>query len=494
MKPLLFCILDGVGIKNDNIGNALNKAHMPNYDFLFKNYPNSILEASEGAVGLPKGQMGNSEVGHVTIGTGRVVRQPLDIISDSLKDGSFKEKKEFCNLINHVKENNSKLHICGLLSDGGVHSSIDHLMGIIDILKDFDIRVYYHIFTDGRDTKPYESLKFIHKLQDKIKMTGVGAISTIGGRYFGMDRDNRWNRVKKAYDEMTNVTEIKDIDITILESYKNNITDEFIVPFSNYNGIVEDNDGILVFNFRPDRLRELFGAFTDSKFTGFERKLLSNLKVVTMMPVDKSVICTNIFKHEKNSNYLGEVFEKNGLKQLRIAETEKYAHVTYFFDGENKRKLEGCDQILIPSKKVATYDLEPQMSAYEITEKLLKIIKNYDIIILNFAGGDMVGHTGNFDATVKSLEVIDECIGKIYDEIKKLDGVMIVTADHGNCDEMIDNDGNAITSHSLSKVPFIVTKDNIELSDGRLSDVAPTILDILNIEVPPEMTGHSLIR
>lgn len=494
MKPLLLCILDGVGIKNEKKGNALSKANTPNLDYLLKKYPNAVLEASETAVGLPKGQMGNSEVGHVTIGSGRVIKQPLNVISDSLKDKTFKNSKEFNELINHVKNRNSKLHICGLLSNGGVHSEEKHLLGIIDILKDYNIQVYYHIFTDGRDTKPYESLKFIHKLQDKIKKTKVGKISTISGRYYSMDRDNRWDRIKKVYDEMTTITETKDIDITILNSYKNNITDEFIVPFSNCNAIIENGDGILVFNFRPDRLRELFTAFTDPNFTGFKRKLIKDLKVVTMMPVDKSVKCTNIFKHQKITNYLGEVFEKNKLKQLRIAETEKYAHVTYFFDGENKRKLNNCDQILIPSKKVPTYDLAPEMSTYEITEKLLKIIKNYDIIILNFASGDMVGHTGNFKATIKALEVIDECIGKIYKEISRLNGVMIITADHGNCDEMIDKDGKIITSHSLSEVPFIITKDNINLKNGNLSDIAPTILEILKIDIPKEMTGHSLIR
>ena len=494
MKPLLLCILDGVGLKKQKIGNALNKASTPNLDYLTKKYPNTTLKASENAVGLPKGQMGNSEVGHVTIGSGRVIKQPLEVISDSLKDETFKKNKEFCELINHVKKRESKLHICGLLSDGGVHSSEDHLLKIIDILKEYNIKVYYHIFTDGRDTKPYDSLKFIHKLQNKIKETKVGAISTISGRYYSMDRDNRWNRIKKTYDEMTTITDVKDIDITILESYKNNITDEFIVPFSSCNAIVEKGDGILVFNFRPDRLRELFAAFTDPNFKGFERKLIKNLKLVTMMPVDKSVKCTNIFKHQKITNYLGEIFEKKGLKQLRIAETEKYAHVTYFFDGENKRKLNNCDQILIPSKKVPTYDLAPEMSTYEITDKLLKIMKKYDIIILNFASGDMVGHTGNFEATVKAIEIIDKCIGKIYNEISKLGGVMIITADHGNCDEMIDKEGKIITSHSLSEVPFIITKNNINLTNGSLSDIAPTILNILNIEVPKEMTGHSLIR
>lgn len=494
MKPLLLCILDGVGIKNGKSGNALNVAKMPHFDFLLKNYPNSKLLASEGAVGLPSGQMGNSEVGHINIGTGRSIRQPLDIISDALKDGSFEGNTAFLNLIKHVQENNSKLHVCGLLSDGGVHSSIFHLFGIIDILKKYDIEIFYHIFTDGRDTSPYESLKFIHSLQDKVMECGCGKIATVSGRYYAMDRDNRWDRIKKAYDEMTSITKKENIDDKITDFYKSGITDEFIEPFSVCDGIIQDNDGILVFNFRPDRLRELFSAFSNPDFDGFERKFIKNLKVVTMMPVDKSVICENVFKHEKVKNYLGEIFEREGFRQLRIAETEKYAHVTYFFDGENNRKLSRCDHILIPSKKVMTYDLTPEMSSYEITEKLLKIMKNYDIIILNFAGGDMVGHTGNFEATVKALEVIDECIFRLYEKVCDLGGCMIVTADHGNCDDMIDKDGNVKTSHSLSKVPFIITKKGFTLADGKLSDIAPTILELLNLEIPSEMTGNSLIR
>ena len=494
MKPLLLCILDGVGIRKEKHGNALSKAYTPNIDKLLKIYPNCLLQASEEYVGLPKKQMGNSEVGHINIGTGRMVKQPLEIINESIKNSSLEKNKELESLINHVKKNNSSLHICGLLSDGGIHSHIDHLFGIIDVLKDKDLTVYYHIFTDGRDTKPEESLKYIHKLEEKIKNTKLGKISTISGRYYSMDRDNRWDRIKKTYDEMTSITPIYEIDKKIKESYQKKITDEFIVPFTSFNGIVQDTDGMLVFNFRPDRLRELLSAFTDPKFEGFDRKQIKNLKLVTMMPVDKHVVCTNLFKHPQVDNYLGKIFEKQGFKQLRIAETEKYAHVTYFFDGENKEKLKGCTQILIPSKKIPTYDLYPSMSAYEITDKLLEIMGNYDIIILNFAGGDMVGHTGNFSATIKALETIDECIGKIYDKIIDLNGLMIITADHGNCDKMLDDNENIITSHSLSKVPFIITKKGLKLKEGKLSDIAPTILTLLNIKKPQEMTGESLIE
>ena len=494
MKPLLLCILDGVGIKNNKKGNALNIAKTPVLDELTKKYPNSKLNASENYVGLPNGQMGNSEVGHINIGTGRKVKQPIDIINEEINNNTLKDNEKLNKIIKHVQDNNSTLHICGLLSDGGIHSHINHLLSLIDILKDKNIKVYYHIFTDGRDTKPAESLKYIKILKEKIKETNLGQIATISGRYYAMDRDNRWERIKKTYTEMTEITKECNIEETIKKSYEEGITDEFILPFTVNNKPIEDNDGILVYNFRPDRLRELFTALTNKEFKEFETKKYNNIYLVTMFPVDKNVVCENLFKHPKVDNYLGKIFEKENLKQLRIAETEKYAHVTYFFDGENKEKIKNCDQILIPSKKVATYDLEPEMSAKEITQKLLDIIENYDIIILNFANGDMVGHTGNLKATVKALEVVDECIGQIYKKIKDLNGTMIITADHGNCDKMLDEEGNIITSHSLSKVPLIITNKNIKLKDGKLSDIAPTILKLLNIEIPKEMTGEILIK
>ena len=491
MKPLILCILDGVGLKDNNKGNALNIAKTPNLDKLFKNYPNSKLNASENYVGLPTGQMGNSEVGHINIGTGRKVKQAIDIINEEIKNDKLKDNIILNKLIKHVQNNKSTLHICGLLSDGGIHSHINHLLALIDILKDKKITVYYHIFTDGRDTKPNESLKYI---ENKIKETNLGSIATISGRYYAMDRDNRWDRIQKTYKEMTEITKEYNIENKINKSYEEGITDEFIKPFTVNNKPIEDNDGILVFNFRPDRLRELFTALTNPNFKEIKTKKYNNLFLATLFPVDKNVICENLYTHPKVENYLGKVFEKENLKQLRIAETEKYAHVTYFFDGENKEKLKNCEQILIPSKKVATYDLAPEMSAKEITQKLLDIIKNYDIIILNFANGDMVGHTGNLKATIKAIAIVDECIGKIYKEIKKLNGTLIITADHGNCDKMIDDDGNIITSHSLSKVPLIITNKNIKLKDGKLSDIAPTILKLLNIKIPKEMTGEILIK
>ena len=493
MKPILLCILDGVGIRKSKDGNALNKANTPNLNKLFSEFPYSILKASEEAVGLPKGQMGNSEVGHINIGTGRIPMLSLNIINEALKKEKVKENKEYKALIKHIKKYNSNLHICGLLSDGGIHSHIDHLLKLIDILKDENINVYYHIFTDGRDTKEKEALKFINKLEEKIKETNLGEIATISGRYYAMDRDNRWDRIEKTYKVMTEEGNIYNIENKIKEEYQENITDEFIKPFKTNKITIKENDGILVFNFRPDRLRELFTALTNPSFNEFERKYIKNLKLVTMMPVDKDVIYTSLFNHPKITNYLGEVLAKNNLKQLRIAETEKYAHVTYFFDGENKTKLKNCDQILIPSPKVKTYDLKPEMSAYEITDTLIDKLKDYDVVILNFANGDMVGHTGNFEATVKAIEAIDNCIGKIYEKIKELNGTLIITADHGNCDYMQDENKDIITSHSISPVPFLITDKNIQLTNGKLADIAPTILTLLNIKLPKEMTGEILI-
>ena len=493
MKPILLCILDGVGIRKSKDGNALNKANTPNLNKLFSEFPYSILKASEEAVGLPRGQMGNSEVGHINIGTGRIPMLSLNIINEALKKEKVKENKEYKDLIKHIKKYNSNLHICGLLSDGGIHSHIDHLLKLIDILKDENINVYYHIFTDGRDTKEKEALKFINKLEEKIKETNLGEIATISGRYYAMDRDNRWDRIEKTYKVMTEEGNIYNIENKIKEEYHENITDEFIKPFKTNKITIKENDGILVFNFRPDRLRELFTALTNPSFNEFERKYIKNLKLVTMMPVDKDVIYTSLFNHPKITNYLGEVLAKNNLKQLRIAETEKYAHVTYFFDGENKTKLKNCDQILIPSPKVKTYDLKPEMSAYEITDTLIDKLKDYDVIILNFANGDMVGHTGNFEATVKAIEAIDNCIGKIYKKIKELNGTLIITADHGNCDYMQDENKDIITSHSISPVPFLITDKNIQLTNGKLADIAPTILTLLNIKLPKEMTGEILI-
>jgi len=498
MKKVVLCIMDGVGIRDEVKGNAVKAACTKNLDNLFESYPHSLLHASGTLVGLPEGQMGNSEVGHTNIGAGRIVYQPLELISNSIRNKEIYNNENINDVINHVKTNNSKLHILGLLSDGGIHSHIDHLFGILDMIKEKDVNeIYIHIFTDGRDTSPVSGIEYIKQLQDKLNSIKVGKIASVSGRYYSMDRDNNWDRIRKSYDVIVNGLGRENTNILdyMENSYKENITDEFIKPMLiNKNGIISNNDGILVFNFRPDRLRELFKTITNPEFKEFPHKTFKNIKCVTMMPVSDEVICKNAFNHQKLDNTLGEYLSTKGVKQLRIAETEKYAHVTYFFDGGVEKELDNCDRILIPSPKVATYDLKPEMSAYEITDKLLDIINNYDLVILNFANGDMVGHTGDFDATVKAVEVVDECLGKIYNKVKELNRTLIVTADHGNSDYMLDDDGNVVTSHSTSLVPFIVTDNSLSVKDGKLADIAPTILDIMDITIPSEMTGDSLIR
>ena len=499
MCTKVLCIMDGVGIRDTEYGNAVKMAKKPNLDYLIKNYPHSKLEASGELVGLPAGQMGNSEVGHTNIGAGRIVYQPLQLITNQIKNGEFFQNKNLLETIKHVKDNHSNLHICGLLSDGGIHSHINHLFGLIDLCKKEGIsNVYYHVFLDGRDTLPNICLKYLDELSEKIKETSVGSIASISGRYYAMDRDNRWDRVKKAYDVMVTGTGIecnsyKDV---IEKNYNEGIFDEFIVPtIIDKNGMIKDNDGLIAFNFRPDRLREIFKAITNPDFSDFEHKNLKNIKLTTMMPVSDEVICNNAFELQKLDNTLGEYLSKNHKTQLRIAETEKYAHVTYFFDGGVEKDLDGCKRILVNSPKVATYDLKPEMSAYEVTDKLIKELDNHlDVVILNFANGDMVGHTGNLDATIKAVETVDDCIGKIYKKVEEIGGTLIVTADHGNSEVMIDDNGNVITSHTTNKVPFIITDKSIKLEDGKLADIAPTMLYLLGLDIPKEMTGNVLIK
>ena len=496
MKPLVLCIMDGVGEREETHGNAVKAANTPNLNMLKEKYGFSVLEASGSKVGLPDGQMGNSEVGHTNIGAGRIVYQPLQLITEKIKDGSILENKNLLNVINHTKNNNSKLHIMGLLSDGGIHSHIDHLMGIIDMCVKNDVKeIYFHAFLDGRDTLPNVAYSYLEQLENKIKEINLGKIVTISGRYYAMDRDNNWDRLEKSYNAIVygDGEEFNTAKEVIDNNYVKEIYDEFVVPaILDKDGIVDDNDGIIVFNYRPDRLRELFTALTNPNFDGFKTKLLNNLQVVTMMPVSDTVICTNAFELQKLDNIFGDYISSEGLKQLRISETEKYAHVTYFFDGGVDKDIDNCERILIPSPKVATYDLKPEMSAYEITDKLLSVIDYFDVVIMNYANGDMVGHTGVFDATVKAVEVVDECVGRVYDKVMELGGVMIVTADHGNSDYMLDDDNNVITSHSTSLVPFIITKDNIKVKNGKLGDIAPTMLKLLNLEQPEAMTGEAL--
>ena len=498
MKKVLLTILDGVGIRSENHGNAFNKAITPNLDFLFDNYPNSMLEASGTYVGLPEGQMGNSEVGHMNIGIGRVAYQPLTMIDNKIKNGSFFKNKEILDVLQHVKKNHSKLHLFGLLSDGGVHSHINHLFALLDMCKENKVEnVYIHVCTDGRDVDPKSSYNYILMLQEKINKINLGVIATIGGRYYAMDRDNNYDRLKLGYDAIVNEHanyfkgSIKDY---LKSSYDNGVTDEFLYPaLFTHNSKVEDNDGFICFNFRKDRIREILTSLTNPDFKEMKVKKFKNLKVLSMMPVVESVRAPYAFKDPSLENILGDVIEKNNLSQLRIAETEKYAHVTFFFDGGKEITYKNEEKILIPSPKVATYDLKPEMSAYKVTDELIKHIDKYDFTVLNFANGDMVGHTGNFDATIKAVEVLDECIGRIYKMCQDKDITMVITADHGNCDYMLDGNDNIITSHSKSLVPFIITDKKYKLKDGKLADIAPTILNIMNISIPLEMTGDNLI-
>ena len=498
MKKVILCIMDGIGIRKEDHGNAVRVADTKNLNMLIEKYPRSLLDASGNSVGLPEGQMGNSEVGHTNIGAGRIVYQPLELINNEIETKKIYDNENINEVINHVKKNNSRLHLLGLLSDGGIHSHIDHLFEILDMCKEKGIKdVYIHVFTDGRDTLPNSGIIYIKQLQDKLKKLGFGKIASISGRYYSMDRDNNWDRVRKCYDVVVNgLGKTYEDPIQYMnESYEKEITDEFIKPILiDKSGIIKNNDGLLVFNFRPDRLRELFKVISNKSFNEFPHKTFKNIKLVTMMPVSDDVICKNAYSLQKLDNTLGDYLSSKGLKQLRIAETEKYAHVTYFFDGGIDKDIESCDRVLIPSPKVATYDLKPEMSAYEITDKLFNIIDKYDFIVLNFANGDMVGHTGVFDATVKAVEVVDECVGMIYNKCLEKDFTLVVTADHGNSDYMLDDDNNIITSHSTSLVPFIITDTNYKLKNGKLADIAPTILDIMDIEIPIEMTGDSLVR
>ena len=484
MKKILLCILDGVGISNKKEGNALINSNTPNLDNIISKYPNKNINASGNYVGLPDGQMGNSEVGHLTIGAGRIIYQSLELINKAIKDESFYNNESLINAINHAKKNNSKLHILGLLSDGGVHSHINHVKAVLKLCKKENFNnVYFHIFTDGRDTFYENSIKYIEELEKEIKKYNIGKISTISGRYYAMDRDKRYDRIKKAYDAMvySECIVIHDYKKYINDSYKNNITDEYIVPaILNKEGNISNNDSIIWCNFRPDRSIEILDELTN--------KDLKNIYLTTMMYVSDNIKSDIAFKKEDIKNTLGIYLSKLNKKQLRIAETEKYAHVTYFFDGGKDIELKNEKRILIPSKKVPTYDMKPEMSAPEITKELIKEMdNNYDFILLNFANGDMVGHTGNYKSTIKAVEVVDEMLGKIKNRCDELDYTLIITADHGNCENMID-DNNVVTSHTSNKVPFIVCKEKIDIKNiDKLSDIAPFILNYMNLDIPEEM-------
>ncbi len=498
---VMLTILDGFGISDKIEGNAVALANTPNLDRLFKKYGSSKVNASGNAVGLPEGQMGNSEVGHTNIGAGRIVYQELTRISKSIEDKSINDNKVLNEVIDNCTKNNSNLHIMGLVSTGGVHSHLDHLFGLLEFCKykNFD-RVYIHAFTDGRDTSPTSGIDFIKMLEDKINEFKVGKIVSVSGRFYAMDRDKRWNRIKECYDAImhskgNNFSSALD---GINASYKEDVTDEFIKPFIVDNGKeIENNDGVIFFNFRPDRARELTRAITDSSFSEFERKDI-NTYFVCMTNYDETLNNVHIaFNKEELKNTFGEYISNLGLRQLRIAETEKYAHVTFFFNGGREEPYKNEDRILVPSPKVETYDLMPEMSANIVRDKVIEAIDKdiYDVIILNFANTDMVGHTGNLEAAIKAVETIDLAVGMIYEKVMEHNGIMLITADHGNAEKMIDYETKSpFTAHTTNLVPLIVTKDNVKLNDGRLCDLTPTMLDLMDIDIPKEMSGVSLIR
>ncbi len=498
MKKVLLTIIDGFGYREEEKGNAVIKANPKNIISLWNKYPHTTLEASGEAVGLPKGQMGNSEVGHLNIGAGRVVDQPLMQINHAIEDGSFFKNEVLLDVINHCKKNNSDLHLFCLLSDGGIHSHINHLFAVLELCKKEDFaNVYVHAFLDGRDTLPNVALKYLDELDDKLKELGIGKLRDVSGRYYSMDRERMWNLTKEYYDllvhnEGEKISSYKDY---INSSYEKGIMDEFIVPARLMDeGNLKENDGMIMVNFRPDRITQLFTAITNKEFKEFPRVDFKNTKLVTMMMPEHTVISTPAFPPMHLTNTLGEYAASKGLKVLRIAEASKYPHVTYFFDGGEEKDLPNTDKIIVPRKDVATYDLYPKMSAYEVADKLIDVMDKYDLIILNFANCDMVGHTGKFDKVEEAVKAVDENIKRLYDAATKEGFTMFITADHGNAEIMIDDKDEVITSHTTSPVPFIITDSNVEkISSGKLGDIAPTILDYMRLDIPKDMTGNKLI-
>lgn len=508
-KPTVLMILDGYGLNEETKGNAVAEAKTTVMDKLMAEYPFVKGNASGMAVGLPDGQMGNSEVGHLNMGAGRIVYQELTRITKEIQDGDFFENEELVKAMENCKKNDSALHLFGLLSDGGVHSHNTHIYGAIEMAKRFGIeKVYMHAFLDGRDTAPTSGKGFMEELVAKMAEIGVGEVATVSGRYYAMDRDNNWDRVVKAYDAITKGEGEKATNPVeaIAASYEKDVNDEFVLPTviekdGQPTGIVKDGDSVVFCNFRPDRARQITRAFCADDFTGFDREKKLDVVFVCFSEYDVTIPNKLIaFKKVEVTNTFGEYLAKNGMKQARIAETEKYAHVTFFFNGGVEEPNEGEDRILVNSpKEVATYDLKPEMSAYEVCDKLVTAIKSqeYDVIIINFANPDMVGHTGVEEAAIKAVEAVDECVGRAVDAIKEVDGQMFICADHGNAEQLVDYEtGDSFTAHTTNPVPFILVNadPSYKLREGGcLADIVPTLLEIMGMEQPAEMTGKSLI-
>ena len=506
-KPMMLMILDGFGINDNEKANAVKLANTPNIDKLMKIWPTTEIYTSGLKVGLPDGQMGNSEVGHTNIGAGRIVYQDLTRITKSIEDGDFFSIKEITGAIENCKKNHSKLHIMGLLSDGGVHSHIRHLVALLEVAKrkDFD-DVYVHCFLDGRDTPPASGESYISQLEEKMKEKEVGKIASISGRFYSMDRDKRWERVEKAYDALVKGEGEKATSaISAIESsYQQEVFDEFVLPtvICNSNNepvaTIQDKDSVIFFNYRPDRAREITRSLVDPEFDGFATKPL-DLYYVCFTQYDETIPNVQIaFKPESLKNTFGEYVSNQGLTQLRIAETEKYAHVTFFFNGGEEKQYPGEDRILVPSPKVQTYDMQPEMSAVEVTDKVVEAIESdkYDCIILNYANPDMVGHTGNLEAAIKAIETIDECVERVVSAIEEKNGIILMTADHGNAEQMIDyKTGEPHTAHTTNVVPLVlIGVEGVQLKVGKLADLAPTMLDLMELPKPEEMTGESIIQ
>ncbi len=502
-------ILDGFGISNEKEGNAIRIANTPNLDNIMENYPYEIGYASGLDVGLPDGQMGNSEVGHLNIGAGRIVYQELTRITKSIEDGDFFTNEKLLEAIVNCKKHDSSLHLYGLLSDGGVHSHIEHLYALLKLAKNHGLtKVYVHAFLDGRDTPPTSGKSYLAQLESKMQEIGIGEIATVSGRYYAMDRDKRWERVQFAYDALVNGEGKTANSVTqcINESYAQNVNDEFVVPTiivkdGKPTATIKENDSIIFFNFRPDRAREITRVLCDVNFEDIKRKNgFFNVKYVCFTEYDVTIPNKEVaFLPQSLKNTLGEYISELGLKQLRLAETEKYAHVTFFFNGGVEAPNEGEDRILVPSSKVATYDLKPEMSAYEVTDKLIDAInsRKYDLIVINYANADMVGHTGIMDAAIKSVEAVDNCIGKVMEALEQTSSQMFLCADHGNSDKMVDFEtGQPFTAHSTNPVPFVLInckKAKGLKKGGKLCDIAPTLLDMMGVAKPDDMTGESLL-
>ena len=499
--PTTLIIMDGFGLTEPGPGNAVANAPTPNLDRIFRDCPGCKLSASGLDVGLPEGQMGNSEVGHTNMGAGRVVFQDLPHISRDIESGEFFKNPAYLEAMSNCREWGSALHLMGLLSDGGVHSHITHLFALLKMAKEQGLsKVYVHCFLDGRDVPPSSGKGYVEQLQAKMAELGVGEIATVMGRYYAMDRDKRWDRVQLAYDAIACGQGPFEADPAgaVQKSYDAGVTDEFVEPVvCAKNAQVRDNDSIIFFNFRPDRAREITRCFVDEDFTDVERKT-GFLSVDFICTTEYDATLPNVtvaYPHQKLVNTFGGYISNLGLTQLRIAETEKYAHVTFFFNGGVEQVFPGEDRCLIPSPKVATYDLQPEMSAYAVTEEAVKRIEsgNYDVIILNFANCDMVGHTGVYEAACKAVSTVDECVNRVVEATSKMGGVSLITADHGNAERMVDEDGEPFTAHTTNLVPFYIVGASVQLRDGRLADIAPTMLDLMGLEKPAEMDGQTLI-